>query len=357
MLGVSDDDLPQVLFATEDPFLRQSKEIFLPRSNLLKELIEQFKVADILDYNVTFVVVADNNTPESGRGSGVTREVITLFWKEFQISLATGASEKVPSIRHDYQKDQWVSIARIIVFGFRCHKYFPIFLSKAFVATCLFGEDVLTKESLLDAFSSYMSTDEEETMKKCLKGEIAVDDEDLLDLLSSYKCYRQPTQDGMQKIFEELAHQELVQKPKYIAVAWGPHLQPLRNFPEFCDVNTLTTLYEEKRPTSKRVIKLLKAEPSSDAERACFDHLKRYIKSLGGSQLAGLLQFVTGCNIITVDEIPVTFTDTVGVSRCIVAHTCGPLLELPSTFQTYNELSEEFSNMLANVFAWSFEIV
>ncbi|XP_028398699.1 uncharacterized protein LOC114522251 [Dendronephthya gigantea] len=352
----SDDDLPQVLFV-EESALRHPKEIFVPRSNLLKEVIEQFKVTDILDYNITFVIVADNNTPESGRGSGVTREVLSIFWKEFQVSLATGASEKVPSIRHDYQKDQWVSIARVLVFGFRSHKYFPIFLSKAFLITCLFGEDVLTKETLFDSFSSYMSTDENDTMQKSLKGEIAVDDDDLLDLLSSYKCYRQPAENSMQKIFEELAHQELVQKPKYIADAWGPYLQPLKDFQEFLDVNTMSTLYEEKRPTSKRVIKLLKAEPSSNAERECLDHLKRYIKSLGESQLSGLLQFVTGCNIITVDEICVTFTDAVGISRRIVAHTCGPLLELPSTFQTYNELSEEFSKILANVFAWSFEIV
>ena len=352
-----DDDLPQVLSSSEEPLIRHAKEIFLPRSNLLKELIKQFMVEDVLDYNITFVIVADNNIPESGRGSGITREVLSLFWKEFQISLTTGASEKVPSIRHDYQNDRWVSIAKIIVFSFQRHKYFPIFLSKAFVTTCLFGEDLLTKESLLDAFSSYVSTDEAETMRKCLKGEIAVDDEDLLDMLSSYKCYRQPTLDSMQKIFEELAHQELVQKPKYVAVAWSPHLQSLRKHPEFSDVNTMTTLYEEKRPTPKHVIKLLKAEPSSDAERTCLDHLKRYIKSLGESQLSRLLQFVTGSNIVTVEEIQVTFTSTVGISRCIVAHTCGPLLKLPSTFQTYNELSEEFSNILANALAWSFDIV
>ena len=357
LLGVLDDDLPHVLFASDEPVPRVAKEIFLPRSNLLKELIEQFRLPDILDYAVTFVFVADDNTLESGRGSGVTREVLSLFWKDFHVSLATGATEKVPSIRHDYQKDQWVSIARIIVFGFRNQKYFPIFLSKAFVTTCLFGEDILTSEFLLGAFSSYVSSDEDETMKKCLTGDISVDDEDLLDFLSSYKCYRRPTQDALEKIFGELAHQELVQRPKYISAAWGSHLQSLRGLPEFSDVNAITTLYEEKRPTSKRVIKLLKAEPSCDAERTCLDHLKRYIKSLGESQLARLLQFVTGSNIITVEEIGVTFTDSVGVSRCIVAHTCGPLLELPSTFQTYNELSEEFSNILSSGFAWSFEIV
>ena len=62
-------------------------------------------------------------------------------------------------------------------------------MSKAFVVICLFGEDVLTKETtLLDALSSYMSTDRNETMYKCLTGKIAVDNGDLLDLLSSYKC-------------------------------------------------------------------------------------------------------------------------------------------------------------------------
>lgn len=250
-----------------------------------------------------------------------------------------------------------VSIARIIVFGFCEAKYFPIFLSKAFTASCLYGEEALTKECLLDSFYAYVSKDEQEIAKKCLKGEVGVADEDVLDMLSSYKCYRQPTQENIQAIIEELAHQELVQRPKYISMAWSVELKVLKRFPEFCDFNSLCAMYEEKKPTSKRIIKLMHAEPCSDAERACLDHLKRYIKSLDDSKLAGFLQFVTGSNIITVKEIEVSFTNSIGAARCIVAHTCAPLLELPSTFQTYNELSEEFSNTLINSFAWSFDIV
>ena len=120
--------------------------------------------------------------------------------------------------------------------------------------------------------------------------------------------------------------------------------------------NSICTVYERKKPTSKRVIKLLNAEPSSDAERASIDLLKRFAKSLDDSKLAGLLQFMTGSNIITVERIKVAFTDSVGASQCIVAHTCGHL-ELPSTYQTYNELSVEFSKTLTNSFAWSFDIV
>lgn len=77
----------------------------------MQELITQFKDPEILQSNITFVLVADNNNPELGRGNGVTREVLSLFLKDFSISLSIGAAEKVPCIRHDYQRDEWLSIA------------------------------------------------------------------------------------------------------------------------------------------------------------------------------------------------------------------------------------------------------
>lgn len=134
-------------------------------------------------------------------------------------------------------------------------------------------------------------------------------------------------------------------------------MEALKGFAEFHDFNSMSTMYERKKPTSKHAIKLLNVDPSSDAESASFDHLKRFIKSLDDSKLAGLLQFITGSNITAVTEIEVAFNSSFGAHRCIVAHTCGPLLELPSTFQTYSELSEEFTNTLANSFAWLFDIV
>ena len=88
-----------------------------------------------------------------------------------------------------------------------------------------------------------------------------------------------------------------------MATAWSDEFQALKCFPEFCDACSLHIMYEEKNPTSKRVIKLLQAEPSSEAERMCLDHLIRFIKSLSDSKLAGFLPFVTGSNVITVNEI------------------------------------------------------
>ena len=57
---------------------------------------------------MTFVIVGDDGSLEMGRGSGVTREIPSLFWREFSISLAIGAAEKVQSICHDYHKNHWL---------------------------------------------------------------------------------------------------------------------------------------------------------------------------------------------------------------------------------------------------------
>ena len=350
-------DLPQVLHEYQQLEPQRERVVLVPRSNILNTMVKEFKDPRILHDIVTFALIADNGNPEIGRGAGVTREILSLFWREFSISLAIGAAEKVPSIRHDYQKNHWLSIAQVLVFGYQQAKYFPIFLSKAFVISSLFGEQAVTRECLYDSFKMYISKDEQEILRKCLDGQIDATDDDLLEMLSSYKCYRQPTHENINVIVEELAHQELIQKPKYMATVWNNELQALKSFPEFCDASSLYKMYEEKNPTSKRVIKLLHAEPSSDTERMCLDHLKRFIKSLNESKLAGFLQFVTGSNIITVNQIEVAFNTSAGHSRSIVAHTCAPVLEIPSTFQTYNELSEQFSNILLISSAWSFDIV
>lgn len=333
------------------------REIVLKRSCVMKGMIHEFMDPNILKCHIMFALVDDHGNTERGRGTGVTREVLSLFWKDFAVALTIGATEKVPSIRHDYQRAQWQSVARIICFGFAEESYFPLFLSRAFITACLYGEDHLSKKCLIDSFMFYVSKDERETMMKCLEGSIDVDEEDVMDLLTSYKCFRRVTKENVTLIFEELAHQELIQKPKYIGNVWSEVLNALKQFSQFKDFESLSAMYAEKVPTPKRIIKIFQATPSTDAERECYEHLKRYVKSLDDSMLAGFLQFVTGSNVITTHSINIEFNATDGNLRSFVAHTCSPMLEVPSTFQSYNEMSEELTNTLRNSHAWDFVIV
>jgi hypothetical protein len=56
----------------------------------------------------------------------------------------------------------------------------------------------------------------------------------------------------------------------------------------------------------------------------------------------------------------VTFSVLEGAGRrpiIIIIRTCGPIIELPSTCQSYSELAEEFSSLINEKGAWSFNIV
>lgn len=203
----------------------------------------------------------------------------------------------------------------------------------------------------------YISDDERETFDKCSNEELSPNDDEVLELLSSYKCFRIPSRENILSLFSELAHQELVQKPKYVVHCWTPYIHALKSFPPFQSIEGVRKMYDEKRPTTRKVIKLFKCEPSKEAENQCFDFLKQYIKSLQGQSLTRFLQFTTGSDIIVTEQIKVEFVVTQGFARRPVAHTCSPLLELPSTYQCYNDLAEEFSNILADKLSWSFHIV
>lgn len=130
-------------------------DILINRSTLLKDMIVAFSDPRVLISNL-FVNVKDmNGVKEAGEGRGVLRDVLTEFWCQFYQSLAVGASSKVPVIRHDYQKEQWQSIARIMLYGYCTEGIFPLSLSAIFISSCIHGEDSIPQEMLLEAFKMY----------------------------------------------------------------------------------------------------------------------------------------------------------------------------------------------------------
>lgn len=73
--------------------------------------------------------------------------------------------------------------------------------------------------------------------------------------------------------------------------------------------------------------------------------------------LSAFLQFTTGSDIILCDSLEVAFVNVDGILRRPIPHTCTPSLELLSTYQSFNELSEEFSSILREKGLWEFDIV
>lgn len=327
------------------------------RTTIRNDIISIFEEQNILESLINITVIDTNGQEEKGKGKRVTLDILTHFWQEFFTVLTSGSNERIPHIRHDLQKPQWEAIARVIVYGYRVVNYFPLKLSQAIVATCLFGEESLTRPFLLTSFNSYVAADDREILDMCLSGDCNPVSEDVLEFLSVWKCFKIPTEENLKTIMFELAHQELVQKPRYIVHCWTLILRMLQVDPFFQTKEGLANLYESKRPTAKKVIKLLTADISHEAQRQTFDHLKRYVRSLEGKALQRFLHFITGSDVLSCQTINVEFNTLDGFQRRPVVHTCGPMLELPTTYETYTDLAEEFTNIMREEQAWSFDIV
>ena len=331
--------------------------MYLHRALLREDLIELFNDPSMLNVNLDVTIIGNDGNPEDGTVVGVVKEILTSFWQLVYNSLTVGTQEKVPCIRHELQKTQWEAIAWIIVYGVKRYNYFPISLSRAVVASVLFGEENISNSFLLESFLLYVSVEERETVQTALGDSFDPEDGDLLDFLSNFKCYTKVTSGNISRVVHELAHQELLQKPRYIIDCFAPILSALKVNPCFQSFGGLTKMYLEKKPTPKKIIDLLDADPQNEPERMALDHLKRYIRSLDGQSLSQFFSFLTVSNVITCESILVTFSLLEGAARRPIIRTCVPILELPSTYQSYSELAEEFSSLINEKGAWSFNIV
>ena len=70
--------------------------------------------------------------------------------------------------------------------------------------------------------------------------------------------------------------------------------------------------------------------------------LKKKVKNLASTDLQRLLRVMAEADIISVDKTKISYSSLSGISRRPIFRTCDPILELPSTYSCYNELSEEF---------------
>lgn len=243
-----------------------------------KDLINIFSYDSIMSKPLVGIIIDAKGEEEKGRGTGVIREIFTLFWSEFADSSLIGEEERVPFIRHDYNRETWQAVARILVKGFTDCSYFPLRLSKVFMCSVFYDEALVTVPMLLASFKRYVSKHEAEIVEQALSGEIPVDNKDLKDFLSNFDCRRVAGLDNIHDIIIELAHKELIQKPKYVSDCWSDVIAKLKLY--FPTIEDLVAFYKSHEPTNAKVVALLHADITNDGEREAFNHLKKYVRGI-----------------------------------------------------------------------------
>ena len=321
------------------------------RVAIVEDLMNLFSSDSVMKENLKFEVVGPSGIVEIAQDEGgIFRDVISTFWLKFYNGCTLGENERVPVLRHDYQKRSWRSIARILLKGYITEKYWPIQLSKAFTICVVFGEKSVSKEILLDSFEEYVDESDRNLLRKFRSAEANEDDlEELLDMLDRYKARKLPTMENAVLIAEELAHKELIQEPKYVRDAWAAVFSKhAYGMEEFSSIKNVVDLISKRVPTTKKVLNMLQANPKTSAERDVFDFVRKFLRGLEASKLRNFLKFATGADVICVETIYIQFSQLDGLARRPIAHTCGCVLEVPTSYGGYPEFRNEWSELMKN---------
>ena len=223
--------------------------------------------------------------------------------------MCVGERERVPFVRHDFYINEWNSIAKVLVKGFRDTKYFPWQLCKAFIIYVQFGE--VNSDCFIKSFLNYVTPVESKIVEAALRGNPPqiYDDDDFLDILDRFNCKSRVTIMNVYGVILEIAKQELelVQKPYIMLCSWKKCLGALKIFSEFSTVFNIDDYYRHILPINRNVIKLIQSDPTNRNQRDALAFLKQYIRGLDEPFLRKILKYCTGSDVILVDKIAVEF--------------------------------------------------
>lgn len=329
-------------------------------------MIENFKDPMLLYSRIKVQMIDQRGNEEMGvDDGGVLRDCISIFWLQFYDSCTLGENFCVPARIPGYEKMEWLSIGRILLTGYQEFKYWPVRLCPAFVLHIFFEEENIPVDFLVESLYGYLSRDERKALqayREAISQHQVIQEEKLeelaeevIEVFGAYECRKVPSPSNFTQLVKEIAHSELIQRPKYIRDQWKEVVTPLKELLDFSSVQNFDKFFTSIQPTSKKVARCIRAEPKTEAESTTLKYLKKFIGGLDDQpqMLRHFLRFVTGADCLCIDGIEVTFSQG---QRLPVAHTCGCVLELPTTYSTYPEFRAQLNSILS-AGDWSMDFI
>ena len=101
--------------------------------------------------------------------------------------------------------------------------------------------------------------------------------------------------------------------------------------------------------TPAKVWAIIEEPNEADASQCrVFQYLQHYIGNMKSDEVRQFLRFTTGSSLMIAKRISIKFNMLSGLARRPIAHTCGCVLELPSTYLSYLDFEQEFKAILSD---------
>ena len=176
-------------------------------------------------------------------------------------------------------------------------------------------------------------------------------------MLSRFNCSIIPTPSNFKRLLAQTAHFTMVCQPYYALSKMKRGM--LESHPQMwqkCHHSIATNLHATLVPTPQRVWSMISEPVFHNGNQArTFDFFRRFVTLLSPENLTKLLQFITCSPQCGLKEITIQFCVPTSFTRRPTATTCGMVLQLPTTHESFSTLSHEFIEVLDNSHMWSFD--
>ena len=284
---------------------------------------------------------------------GVCREMFTCFWEAAYKYAFDGSSLLIPVLHPHLDMSMLPHMGLVLSHGYLLSGVFPTRIAFPALAYILLGTEVNIPEHILvQSFMDTLSSLENSVVKEALKcsGPITYNST-LVDVLSRCGCRTVPNKrEELLSLILGICRFKFHDNPLAAmrAMTDGIPKKELRFWSSF-SVQSLHNLYVSLCASPQRVLDNLHEPEELDMCQArVFDYLKQFIGNMRSEELRRFLRFTTGTSVLLSNVITVTFNSLSGLARRPIAHTCGSIIELPSSYTTYPEFEREFMTILAD---------
>lgn len=133
--------------------------------------------------------------------------------------------------------------------------------------------------------------------QKAVRNFESLDEGELLEFLSEFDCRSLANAKNFEKILDELANQEILQKPAFICDCFNTVIRDL------IPLETLDSLYKASKPTSKNVLSILVFEEIlAGKQKTVSKYLCDFIGESSQNLKMSFLRFCTGANMVLLNK-------------------------------------------------------
>lgn len=296
---------------------------------------------------------------------GVCRDMFSGFWKTVCDRFFDGSGSLVPATHPNVDMGALPIIGTVLSHGYIVSGFLPVQICFPVLAAILLGptiqiEDSLLCQSFINHLNYYDSSIIKEAFLEQSRHQFSPNIHSrILALLAGFDSRKVPSPANLKSTLVCIARHEFLVKPlgAIYAINGGIPAQH-RSFWRDMKLECFLKVYLRATASVSSVLGIIIEPPLMDASQSVvYGYLRKYVGNMKNSEVRDFLRFVTGSSALIVDEISVTFNGLSGLSRRPVAHTCTPMLELPTTYETLVEFSQEFDALLSSELSWIMDAI